>query len=203
MESRKLWVDVISSNRNLGNDMKTEFIAPKIVIGVAEVMIEEEDIVNEVKFGDTTLIMYVLGGNLSMHIVKKFIMKQWNFAKLLDMYYNNEGYFVLTFHSYQDRDVVLRNVPYRIQNMPMLLTEWKSNFNLKKDMLRTILVWIQLPLHLWGVTSLVNISSILSITLMTDECITNRYQISYAKILVELDITQEIVDEIIIGDENG
>lgn len=104
-------VDVTSGNRNLRNGKKIELIAPKIVNGVSEVIIEEEDIENEVKFWNTTLIMYVLGGDLSMHIVKKFMMKQWNFEKLSDMYYNNEGYFLLRFHSYQDRDVVLRNGP--------------------------------------------------------------------------------------------
>lgn len=86
--------------------MAIEFIAPKVVDGVAEVVIEEEDIMNEVKLWDTTLIMHVLGGNLSMHIVKQFMMKQWNFAKLPDMYYNNEEYFVVRFHLYQDRDAV-------------------------------------------------------------------------------------------------
>lgn len=205
-EPRKLWIDVIRGNRNLGNGMAIEFIAPKIIEGIAEVEIEEEDIVNEVKFWDTTLIMYVIGGDLSMHVVKQFMMKQWNFVKLPDMYYNNEGYFVLRFHSYQDRDVVLLKGPYTIRNMPMLLTEWKPNFNLKRDMLRTIPVWIQLPqlpLHLWGATSLGKIGSILGTPLMTDECTTNRYRISYARILVEIDITKEIIQEITIRDKSG
>ncbi|XP_058758888.1 uncharacterized protein LOC131632129 [Vicia villosa] len=205
-ESKKLWIDVISGNRNPSNGKTLQFIAPKMVDGIAEAVIEEADVANEVRFWDTSLIMYVLGGELSMNGVKQFMLKQWNFVKLPDMYYNNEGYFVLRFHSHKDRDDVLMKGPYTIRNMPMLLAEWKPNFNLKRDMLRTIPVWIQLPqlpLHLWGTTSLGKIASILGTPLMTDECTANMYRISYARVLVEIDITQELVHEITITDEKG
>lgn len=43
-----------------------EFVAPKVVNGE----IEEEDIEAGVTLWDTTLIMYVLGGDLSMNMVK-------------------------------------------------------------------------------------------------------------------------------------
>lgn len=39
--------------------------------------------------------MYIIGGDLSMNVVKQIMMKNWNFVSLPDMYYNDEGYFVL------------------------------------------------------------------------------------------------------------
>ncbi|CAK8539571.1 unnamed protein product [Lathyrus sativus] len=75
-EPRRLWVDVISGNRNPGNGLKLEFIAPTIVNGIAEVRIEEADTEIEVKFWETELIMYVMGGELSMNMVKQFMLKQ-------------------------------------------------------------------------------------------------------------------------------
>lgn len=205
-ETRKLWVDVISGNRNPGNGLALDFIAPTIVNGVAEVVIAEEDIVEEVKFWETSLIMYVVGGDLSMNMVKQFMSKHWNFVKLPDMYYNNKGYFVLRFHSHRERDDVLMKGPYTIRNMPVMLAEWKPNFKLKKDMMRTIPVWVQfpqLPLHLWGTKNLGKIASVLGKPLMTDECTTSRYRISYARILIEIDITQELINEISITDNKG
>ncbi|CAK8576025.1 unnamed protein product [Lathyrus sativus] len=38
---------------------------------------------------------------------------------------------------------------------------------------------------------------------MTDECTTNRYRISYARVLVEIDITQDLLSEITITYERG
>ncbi|XP_058775719.1 uncharacterized protein LOC131649995 [Vicia villosa] len=90
--------------------------------------------------------------------------------------------------------------------MTMLLTEWKPNFNLKKDMLRTIPILVklpQLPLYLWGAKSLSKIDSALGTPLMTNECMKNRYRISYARILVDINITQEMLKEITIRDIEG
>lgn len=89
--------------------------------------------------------MYVLEGDFNMNVVKQLIIKMWNFVKLWDMYYNEEGYFILLFHSYDDRDVVLMKGPYTIRNMPMLLREWNPYFNLQNNMRRMILISVKLP----------------------------------------------------------
>lgn len=70
-EIRKLWVDFLDDNRNSAKGKVMEFIAPKIVNREIEVEIKEEDIEVEVKFWDTSLIMYVLGGDLSMNTVNQ------------------------------------------------------------------------------------------------------------------------------------
>ncbi|XP_058783664.1 uncharacterized protein LOC131658381 [Vicia villosa] len=206
LSPKKLWVDVISGNRNPTNGLQMEFVAPKVVNGEIEVEIEEDDIASEIRYWDTALIMYVLGGDLSMNTVKQFMIRNWNFAKLPDMFFNDEGYFILRFPSMDDKDLVLTKGPYTIHNMPMLLTDWKPNFDLKKDMLRTIPIWVtlpHLPLHLWGQRSLSKIGSALGTPLVTDECTANKLRVSYARILVEMDITKPPITEISIRDAEG
>ncbi|XP_058775924.1 uncharacterized protein LOC131650225 [Vicia villosa] len=90
--------------------------------------------------------------------------------------------------------------------MVMLLRDWKPDFNLQRDMLRTIPIWVKLPhlpLYLWGKRSLSKIGSALGTPLVTDECTANRLRVSYARILVEIDITQAPVTEITIRDTEG
>lgn len=97
--------------------------------------------------------MYVLGGDLSMNMVKQFMLKAWNFVQLPDLFYHDEDYFLLKFRSHENMDTMMMKGPYTIRNMPMLLREWKTDLNLKKDILRTLPISIklsQLPLHLWG-----------------------------------------------------
>ncbi|XP_058746350.1 uncharacterized protein LOC131619250 [Vicia villosa] len=133
-------------------------------------------------------------------------MKLWNFVKLPEMYYNDEGYFILRFQSVADKDAVLMSGPYTIRNLPMLLRDWKPGFNLKEDMLRTIPVWgklPQLPLHLWGPRSLSKIGSAIGTPLVTNECTAKKLRISYAKLLVEIDITQELPKKINIKGHEG
>ncbi|KAK2448812.1 hypothetical protein QL285_008059 [Trifolium repens] len=144
-ESPRLWVDVLSGNRNPANGLAMEFVAPNRVDGEVVVAIDEADIESEVKFWATSLIMYVLGGELSMGAVKQFMIRNWNFVQLPDMFYNDEGYFILRFHSFQDKDAVLMQGPYTIRNMPMLLRDWKPDFSLRRDMLCTVPIWVKLP----------------------------------------------------------
>ena len=75
--------------------MPIEFIAPKLIDREVEIEIEEADIEQEVKYWETTLIMYVIGGDLSMNVVKQYMMKFLNFVQLPDMLYNEEGYCIL------------------------------------------------------------------------------------------------------------
>ncbi|XP_058775297.1 uncharacterized protein LOC131649555 [Vicia villosa] len=204
--SRKLWVDALTDNRNPNKGMTMEFVAPKRINGEIEVAIEIEDIENEVDVWAPSLIMYVLGGEASMNIVKQYMMRNWNYVKLPDMYYNDAGYFILRFHSYDDRDTVMMKGPYTIRNLPMLLREWKPDFDMKKDMLCTLPIWIklpQLPLYLWRAKSLSKIGSALGTPIVTGECTANKYRILYARILVEIDITQEPVMVITIRDSEG
>jgi hypothetical protein len=77
--------------------------------------IEDADVESEVKFWASSLIMYVLGGDLSMGAVKQFMIRHWNFVKLPDMFYNDEGCFILRFHSFKDKDDVLMQGPYTIR----------------------------------------------------------------------------------------
>ncbi|XP_058746636.1 uncharacterized protein LOC131619565 [Vicia villosa] len=205
-EERKLWVDVLNDNRNPAKGRSMRYIALKMANGVVEVEIAPEDVASELDFWASSLIMYVMGGDLSMNSVKTYMTKQWNFVQVPDMYYHKEGYFLLRFRSFTDRDEVMMRGPYTIRNMPLLLKEWSPEFKLKDDFLRTIPLWVklpQLPLYLWGEMSLNKIGSVLGTPLVTDECTANRLRISYARILVEMDITRDLPNEITICDNEG
>ncbi|XP_058766248.1 uncharacterized protein LOC131639814 [Vicia villosa] len=90
--------------------------------------------------------------------------------------------------------------------MPLLVREWRPDFNLHNDLLQTFPLWVKLPnlpLYLWGENSLNKIGSALGDPIVTDECTANRLCISYARILVEIDITKELPTEITIRNTHG
>lgn len=67
--------------------------------------------------------MYTLGKDLSMNAVKQYMIKFSNFIKLPEMYYHDDGYFLLLFHSFKDEDTILMRDPYTIHNLLMVLKE--------------------------------------------------------------------------------
>ncbi|XP_058776119.1 uncharacterized protein LOC131650425 [Vicia villosa] len=243
-DQNKLWVDVISGNRQTTNGKQLQFVAPKIKEGIFEVEIEEKDVEAEIRFWENSLIMYVIGTNLSMNAMKNYMSRMWNFVALPDMFYNDEGYFILKFKNGDDRDKVLMKGPYTFQNKPVILLEWRHDFTMAKDMLRSIPIWIKLPglpLPMWGAQSLGKIGSVvgipdrppisscfyvlingktfhpvcLSITgtghissqgkviFGKPECPAEKLRVSYARLLVEVDVTQKLCEEIPIRDHEG
>lgn len=171
-----------------------------------DVEIEAEDVESELQFWVNTLILYGLGEYLSMTAVKNFMTKVWNFVALPDMYFHEEGYFLLRFKSRDDLDAVMMRGPYTIRNRPVIIKEWHPNYDIKEDMLRTLPIWVKLPslpLRLWGARSLNKIGSLIGIPLVTDECTAYKLRVSYARILVEVDITQKLIEEITIKDLDG
>ncbi|CAK8577476.1 unnamed protein product [Lathyrus sativus] len=137
-EERKLWADVINDNRNPTKGMEIESVVPKVVNGVIEIEIEQEDIATEIQFWENSLILYVVGDDLSMNKMKNFMQRMWNFVKMPDLYYHDDGYFLLRFNSQEDKEAVMMKDPYTIRNMLMILKEWQTGFNLKKDLLRKL-----------------------------------------------------------------
>lgn len=138
--------------------------------------------------------MYVIGKDLSMNVVKMFMERFWNFVKFPELFYHEEGYFLMKFNTCEGKEAVLMRGPYSIHNVPMILKNWCQEFNFKRDMIRTIPVWVKLPnlpLHLWSASSLGKIGSVVGVPMFTDECTANKLRISFARILIEVDITKK------------
>ncbi|XP_058766287.1 uncharacterized protein LOC131639859 [Vicia villosa] len=188
----KLWVDVIRGNRQTANGKVIQFVVSAIVDGVKEVEIEIEDMESEIRYWDTALIMYAIRGNLSMHPVKNYMRKMWSFVQFPEIFYNEEGYFILKFKTDEEREEVMMKGLYTIHNMHMVILEWRPDLSMARDMLRIVPIWVtlpQLPLHLWGERSLGKIGSVIGNPLYTDECTPSKLRVSYARILVEVHVT--------------
>ncbi|XP_058753184.1 uncharacterized protein LOC131626385 [Vicia villosa] len=81
-------------------------VESNVVHGEIEVQLEEQDLVSELKFWEYALIMYAIGDELSMNGVRKFMLNYWNFVTLPELYYNEEGFFIIRFKSKEDRNEV-------------------------------------------------------------------------------------------------
>lgn len=113
-DSCKLCVDDLNENRNPNKGMAMKYVIQTSIEGEFDIEIEEEDITSELKFQENTLIFYGLGEDLSINMEKKFMAKTWNFMTLSDMYYQEEGYFLLRFKTHDDMDNVMMKGPYTL-----------------------------------------------------------------------------------------
>lgn len=101
---------------------------------------------------------------------------------------------------------MLAQGPYFIYGKPLFLRQWSSDFEMKEDILRVMPLWVtfpQLPLHLWGEKCLAKIASSIGKPITMDECTTKKLRVSYARMLVEVDVTQKLRNSINIRDHNN
>lgn len=87
----KPWVDIISGNRLTANGVEIEYATTLIVNGKIEVLNEEQDVSSEKELWANTLIMYMLGGDLSMNVVTRFMMNVWNIQYTRSICYYMNG----------------------------------------------------------------------------------------------------------------
>ncbi|XP_075092379.1 uncharacterized protein LOC142172614 [Nicotiana tabacum] len=138
--------------------------------------------------------------------MERFIASEWNFTAKPKVYYHNEGQFVVRFNSMEDRDEVLYSGPHMLGTKPMIVKAWLENFDFSKEVLHTIPVWVKfpnLPLNCWGARSLRRISSGLGIPFYADACTTQLDRITYARVLIEMNVTKELPKFIKVTYPNG
>lgn len=202
----KPWAEVTRNNRSPNRGLTMDFLAPIVHNGVPVAKMVVDEVKNELEFWATGLIMLAVGKELSMNSVKKFMIRNWNFVALPNIYYHNDGYFIIRFKTEADRDEVLANGPYSIFSAPIIINKWSVGFSMKEDLLRTLPLWVTfpgLPVHLWGQKSLSRIASTIGIPVTTDECTAEKLRISYARVLIEVHITQEKRKSVTIEDIDG
>lgn len=128
-------MDVTRDNRLPQNGLNIEYTPPTIVDGELEVIINEQDIRSKVKYWENSLVMYVLEGDLTMNVVKGFMMNVWNFVTFPDLYYNEEGYFIIRTKLKTDKDAILMRGSCPIFRKPMSSMNGKQISSLRKTQL--------------------------------------------------------------------
>ena len=199
------WRDKVScSNPSIGMPLK--FVPPSLENGKPVVHIKSHDVEDLVNVWERAVVFYVVGGNTSVDIIRGFIRKHWTHVLMPTIHTHEECYFILKFNLESDCSDILKGGPYFLNRAPIVVKKWSVNFDFKAEILRVIPVWIRLPslpLHCWGEETLSRIVSAVGVPVLADECTMNQRKVSYARVLVEVDITQEFVKEISVQDNAG
>ncbi|KAH0689391.1 hypothetical protein KY289_016749 [Solanum tuberosum] len=150
--------------------------------------------------------MYVVGEPPTIAAVERYIATQVNTVSKPKVYYHNDGYFLVQFNSMDDRNELLYSGPHMMHTKPIIVTPWSADFDFNKEILQIVHVWVKypnLPLNCWSGDSLSRISSGLGISLYADECTSKVDRISYARVLIEMDVARELPKKIKVEDPNG
>lgn len=186
--------------------MALGYVAPTLKQGIPTAKLCMTEIEKEEEKWKFAAILYVIGESPTISYLKSYLQQQCGFAELVDVLYHNDGYFLIKFASMVEKNRLLFEGPYMLANRPVIVKEWKADFCLEKEILKEIPLWIRLPnlpLNCWSGDSLSRIGSVIGKPICADECTSQQNRVSYARLLIEIDITKPLVYKIPIEGENG
>ncbi|KAH0645442.1 hypothetical protein KY284_033326 [Solanum tuberosum] len=205
-EYQEPWVNMFRNNRAANNGMNLSYIPPQIVNGQTMVQLEGKEVQIEEDKWKCALIAYVIGECPGYNTMNRYISLNWAAVAKPAVYLHEEGYYIVKFQNLNDMNEILYTGPYTINNRPIILKQWCPDFDFGSEFLTEIPLWVnfpKLPLNCWGVGSLSRIASAIGVPLFADECTTKQTRISYARMLIEVNVTKPIPHQISVMNPNG
>ncbi|XP_028190711.1 uncharacterized protein LOC114376680 [Glycine soja] len=187
------WVNLFKDNRSPSKGFGMKFSPPP---SDDEVLLEETDLQPLEEAWGHSLIGYVAGRFPG----KKALLdccKKWGVKFSYSAH--ESGWLVFKFESEDDLNQVLSAGPYFIFQRPLLLKVMPAFFDFGNEELSKIPVWVKLrnlPLELWNPQALGKILSKIGSPIRSDHLTASKGSISFARALVEVDASLELIDEV-------
>lgn len=125
----------------------------------------------------------------------------------INIFLSAKGFFIAKFEYAEDRSKILGINPFSWEDKFVLMVKpWFSGFNPSIDSFNEIPIWVRLPnlpLHLWTDSLLEEVGEALGEFLMIDKDSFQIYHSTYARILVNIDVSKGLPAELEIESSLG
>ncbi|RZB60151.1 hypothetical protein D0Y65_043072 [Glycine soja] len=187
------WVNLFKDNRSPSKGFGMKFSPPP---SDDEVLLEETDLQPLEEAWGHSLIGYVAGRFPGKKALLDCCQK-WGVKFSYSAH--ESGWLVFKFESEDDLNQVLSAGPYFIFQRPLLLKVMPAFFDFGNEELSKIPVWVKLrnlPLELWNPQALGKILSKIGSPIRSDHLTASKGSISFARALVEVDASLELIGEV-------
>ena len=186
------WVNLFKDNRNLGQGIRLE----KWDSGDDMLQIDEEDVDDIEEAWGYCLVGQFAGRFPGMAAVRT-IQAGWKVK--CKHWIHRSGWIVFKFDTLEDRLSVLNGGPYFIYGRNLMLKNMPKCFRFGGEEIAIVPLWVQLPglpLDCWNVRALSKIVSRIGKPITTDRLTHTKERLSFARVLVEVDASKELVTSV-------
>ncbi|XP_021863901.1 uncharacterized protein [Spinacia oleracea] len=163
------------------------------------VKITQDDICDEIQFWESSVVCFVLGENPPSHVIEGFVRRIWGKMGVDKVAALGNGVHIVRFTTLENRDKVL-NLGYQYFNKkPFIVKPWEKTMSINKDEIRSVPIWIQFPqlnFMYWGEKSLYKIAGMVGNPVKMDQATKRREKLQYARVLVEVCLSQELPETV-------
>ncbi|XP_074305375.1 uncharacterized protein LOC141640494 [Silene latifolia] len=164
-----------------------------------------EDIKIEVQFWNNSVYCYILGANPPWDVIEGFVYRVWDEFGFDRVSFLDNGIFIVRFTKFQSREALLNSGYYLFENKPVIIKPWDVDMDLVKEKVDVVPVLVRLSgisLKFWG-NCLPRIAGLVGKYVKMDGAPAEKIRLSYARVMVELQMDQKLPEKVYFLDENG
>ena len=196
------WRDLFSSNRNISSCPKLMHFSA--LHDTQSCSFLSEDLDHSCDDWKLCAIGYVSGKFPGYRALNSIIENVWKCEATLSMH--ESGWLVYKFQNEEDKCSVLCGGPYLVYGRPLILRSMSEYFDFSTSEMTQVPVWIKfpnLPLKCWTPRCLSKLASVLGKPIQSDKLTATKERVSYARLLVEVDLLANLRSSINVTLPNG
>ncbi|XP_062086218.1 uncharacterized protein LOC133792330 [Humulus lupulus] len=170
---------------------------------VARLDLEEVEI--EASFWKNAIVCIVLGANPPFRVFEGFVKRVWGKLGVDKIVRMHSGFTLVNFRDEVTRDLILETGVIHFDKKPVVLRPWTTDMDSVR-MVKSVPVWIRmngLGLQYWGKNSLSALVSTIGKPIMVDKVTQSREMVKYARVLVDMEISDHPPNNIAFINERG
>nr|TKR98958.1 hypothetical protein D5086_0000197870 [Populus alba] len=164
----------------------------------------DDDIDTKCELWKLCLVGYIAGRNTGFKALQNLIENTWKCKASLTIH--ESGWLIFKFVNEEDKLNVLSGGPYLVFGRPLILRAMPEYFDFSPSDMYTIPVWVKfpnLPLKCWSIKCLSKIASVLGKPVQSDMLTASMARLSYARVLVEVNLLSDLPYSIAVTLPNG
>ncbi|XP_074288752.1 uncharacterized protein LOC141613909 [Silene latifolia] len=159
------------------------------------VVVEEDDVIDEIKFWQNTLMGNFLGSKPKIKEVDEYVLKYWKNTDRPIVQYYKKGWYTFRFLSERDMNEILKGGPWNMGTSTLVLKQWTPTFSKEMDSVSTVPTWVlflDLDPFMWSEKVLSKMASVAGKPLFADPPTTYKSKLSVARVPVEVDVAGDL-----------
>ncbi|XP_016498965.1 uncharacterized protein LOC107817621 [Nicotiana tabacum] len=192
----KTWTNLFQRNRAVENSMSLAYIPLQLIYGQVVVQLDKVEVDLETEKWKNAVIAYIIGKTPGYNAMKRFVGINWANVVEPELYLHEEGYYNIKFQNVDDMKEINYFGPYTFNNRPIILKPWTPDFDFNEEFPTEIPLWVQfpnLPMNCWGHGLLSRMASTIGTPIYADECTAKKTRVSFARMLIEVNITKDLL----------
>ncbi|XP_075104760.1 uncharacterized protein LOC142178874 [Nicotiana tabacum] len=197
--TKPMMAEVVKGNREQNMGLNLNYYPPVMKDGIKIVKLNPQEIAEQNQKWSRALIGYVIGGNPTFKEMLKLVYGVWTSVSTPHVFLHNNGYFSFKFDNKEDKEAILKQGPYTFNYTPFIPKQWDPEFQMNKEPTQPVPIWVMfpnLPIQFWAPGNLGRISSCMGKPICIDKLTAQEQRIAYARILIEMDISQPLPESI-------